>query len=65
MSDTDQAFILEKSEEILSFKQLAPLMKMDLAVIAPAYRFMVLAYGTPILYQPKKMVRFINIGTRV
>jgi hypothetical protein len=65
LPDTDQAFALEMSDEILSFKQLLPLMKMDLARISPAIRFMILLYGTPILYQPKKMVRFINIGTTV
>lgn len=63
LPDTDQAFICEHSEEIYSFKQLAPLMKMDLAITAPAFRFMILLYGTPILYQPPKFVRFINIGT--
>ena len=62
LPNTDTAFLLENSEDIWSFKQLAPLMKMDLAILAPAYRFMILLYGTPFLYQPKKMVRFINIG---
>ena len=59
---TDSAFAIEKNEEIFSFRQLAPLMKMDLAILSPAYRFMILLYGTPILYAPKKMVRFINVG---
>lgn len=63
MPNTDQAFLTGMDEEVLSYKQLAPLMKMDLAVISPAYRFMVLQYGTPMLYAPKKFVRFINIGT--
>lgn len=62
LPNTDTAFVLENSEDIWSFKQLAPLMKMDLAILAPAYRFMILLYGTPFLYQPRKMVRFINIG---
>lgn len=60
---TEKAFLIENSTEIWSFKQLAPLMKMDLAVLAPAIRFMILLYGTPMLYAPKKMVQFINIGT--
>lgn len=63
ITDTDQAFLIYNSEEMWSFKQLAPLMKMDLAVLSPAFRFMILLYGTPILYQPPKMIRFINIGT--
>ena len=47
---------------MIEFAQLAPLMKMDLAILSPAYRFMVLLYGTPFLYAPKKLVRLINIG---
>ena len=57
-----QALLLQSDEEVYSFKQLAPLMKMDLAVLSPATRFMILMYGTPMLYAPKKMVRYINIG---
>jgi len=59
---TNQALLLQADTEVFSFKQLAPLMKMDLAVLSPATRFMILMYGTPMLYAPKKMVRFINIG---
>lgn len=64
MPNTDQAFIMENSQDIWAFKQLAPLMKMDLATLAPATRFMILLYGTPILYQPSKFVRLVNIGER-
>lgn len=64
MPNTDQCFILENTQDIWAFKQLAPLMKMDLAVLAPATRFMILLYGTPIIYQPTKVVRIVNIGTR-
>lgn len=59
---TQQAFMLQSDEEVYSFKQLAPLMKMDLATLSPSTRFMILMYGTPMLYAPKKMVRYINIG---
>lgn len=62
---TDQCFMIENRGEILAYKQLAPLMRMDLAVISPAYRFMILQYGTPTLFAPKKMVRFINVGEAV
>lgn len=62
LPDTDQAFLVQKSEDIFSLKQLAPMMKMELARVNPAIRWMVLNYCTPILYQPKKLVRFINIG---
>lgn len=49
-------------EQGLAFKQLAPLMKMDLATIAASYRFMILLYGTCIIYAPLKMVVIKNIG---
>lgn len=66
LPDTDQAFLVEwDSDQVLAWKQLAPMMKMDLAIIAPIMRFMVLCYGTPILYAPKKFVRFINIGDAI
>lgn len=61
----EESFLIDSSEDVWSFKQLAPLMKMDLAVLSPATRFMLLLYGTPILYAPKKMVTFKNIGIDV
>lgn len=60
---TTQAWMTQRDLEAFSFKQLAPLMKMDLALLGPAYRFMILFYGTPMVYAPRKMVRIINIGT--
>lgn len=62
MPDTDQSFLIQNDDDVWAFRQLAPLMKMNLAVVSPAFRFMVLLYGTPLLFAPKKMVRFINIG---
>lgn len=62
MTNCNQAVLFQQDNEVMEFKQLAPLMKMDLAIVSPAYRFMVLLYGTPFLYAPLKMVRFINIG---
>ena len=62
MPNTDQAFLIQNDEECYAIRQLAPLMKMDLAVISPAYRFMVLLYCVLLLFTPKKMVRVINIG---
>lgn len=59
---TFKAILAESSEDVWSFKQLAPLMKMDLATLAPATRFMLLLYGTPMLYAPRKMVTYINVG---
>lgn len=63
LTNCDQALLIQNNDEVYSFKQLAPLMKMDLAILSPAIRFMILLYGTPQLYAPRKMVRFINVGT--
>lgn len=63
LPDTDCAFLIEPDLDIWSFKQLAPLMKMDLAQIGPSSRFMVMMYGTPVLYAPKKITKFINVGS--
>jgi len=59
---TEDAFLLDPEYENWRFKQLAPLMKMDLPPLGPAIRFMILLYGTPVLAAPKKMIRLINIG---
>ena len=56
------AYLLSNESEVVRFKQLAPLMKMDLAIIATAYRWMQLMYGTPIVYAPRKNLIFENIG---
>jgi hypothetical protein len=62
MGNTSKAFIGEMTPQVITVKQLAPLMKMDLAVIAPAIRWMILCYLTFLLYAPRKWVRIINIG---
>lgn len=49
--------------QVMSFKQLAPIMKLPLATISAAIRFMVLLYGVPILYAPKKGAIVINVGS--
>lgn len=65
LPDTDHSILFQFDNEVIEFSQLAPLMKMDLSVLSPAFRFMILLYGTPLLYAPKKMVRFINIGKTI
>lgn len=62
MPGTKQCFLLENTDEVVTLRQLAPLLKMDLAIVSPAFRFMILAYVTPILYAPRKMIRFINVA---
>ena len=62
---TQEGLLLQKGRDVLEFKQLAPMMKMDIARLGPADRFMILMYGTPIGFAPSKMVRIINIGRTV
>lgn len=54
--------MLDMSPQSLTFRQLAPMLKMNLAIISPAIRWMQLLYGTPIIFAPKKNVVFKNIG---
>ena len=66
LPNTDEAMMVQwDMDQVLAWKQLAPMMKMNLAVVAPIQRFMVLCYGTPMLYAPRKMVRFINVGKTI
>lgn len=62
LPNTSIAYLGQNDKSVLTMRQLAPLMKMDLAVLGPAYRWMLLYYGTPILFAPKKWIRIINIG---
>lgn len=62
---TEKAILIQNDSQVYSFKQLAPLMKLDLALLAQARRFMIMLYGTPVLYTPKKMSVIINIGKQV
>ncbi|MCF6205364.1 MAG: hypothetical protein L3J47_00525 [Sulfurovum sp.] len=59
---TEIAYMGEMTESVLTFRQLLPMLKMDLAVLAPSYRWMILLYGTPVLFADRKWVRLINIG---
>jgi cell wall-associated NlpC family hydrolase len=59
---TSKAYVGEMSPSVLTFRQLLPMMKMDLAVMGPSMRWMILLYGTPIMFARKKWLRFINIG---
>lgn len=59
---TEIAYMGELTPSVITFRQLLPMLRMDLAVLAPAYRWMVLLYGTPILFAPAKWLRMINIG---
>lgn len=62
MPGTEQAFTTAMNEEVLCYKQLAPIFKLDLSVQSMSRRFIIANFGTPQLYAPRKMVKFINIG---
>jgi hypothetical protein len=62
IAGTRKAFLIQNDTQGLSFKQLAPAMKLPLAVIAASIRWIQLLYGVPIVYAPAKHVIFKNIG---
>jgi hypothetical protein len=62
---THSAMVMDVATDVLAVKQLAPFMRMDLARVSPAYRFMILAYLTPVIYAPRKMAKIINLGTSI
>lgn len=59
---TEIAYMGEMTPSVLTFRQLLPMLRMDLAVLAPAYRWMILLYGVPLLFAGSKWLRLINIG---
>jgi len=61
---THTAILMDNDpDQVLAFKQLAPLMKLPLARISAAERFMILLYGMVQVYNPRRMVVLKNIGT--
>jgi hypothetical protein len=65
LPNTHSTIVLDNSLDVWSLKQLAPIMRMDLARTSPSFRFMVLAYLTMVLFAPKKISRIVNIGTAI
>jgi hypothetical protein len=56
------AYILDMRPEILVWKQLAPLMKLNLAQVSMAKEFILWLAGTLILFAPRKEAVIANIG---
>jgi len=50
------------ADQVVAFKQLAPLMKLPLAIVSTAKPFLILLYGTPVLYAPSKCILYSNVG---
>ena len=59
---TSIGYLGELTAQVITFRQLAPMTRLDLAVVAPAYRWSILLYGTPVVFAPRKWLRMINIG---
>lgn len=59
---TTIAVFFQMNLEAVSFKQLAPMVKIPLATIDTSIRWMQLVYGTPVLYTPGKILMYKNIG---
>lgn len=57
-----KSYLMKMDSDNITFKQLAPLMKMDLAIIGTAYRWMQLHYGMPMVFTPRFNVEVRNIG---
>lgn len=64
IANTFTGMLIENDVETWSYKQLLPIMKMEIARMGTADNFMVLQYGTPQLYAPRKMVFYRNIGAK-
>lgn len=62
---TYSAIVTDNSLDVWALKQLAPIMRMDLARTSPSFRFMILAYLTMVLFAPKKIARIMNVGTSI
>ena len=62
IAGTKSALVYYNDNQINEYLQFADTMKMDFAITAPSRRFAILNYGTPVLYQPAKIVRIVNIG---
>jgi hypothetical protein len=63
--NTHSTIVLDNSLDVWALKQLAPIMRMDLARTSPSFRFMILAYLTMVLFAPKKIARIVNIGKAI
>jgi len=61
IAGTYSAMVYENSPEIVEYLEFGPTQKMDLAITSPSRRFLVLNYGCPVLYQPGKVSRIVNL----
>lgn len=57
-----EGFLLDLGAESMKFKQLAPLSRMNLAVVTTALEFLILLYGALFVYAPKWQAVFKNMS---
>jgi hypothetical protein len=62
LPNTSKAYLKQMNLQAISFRQLAPMMKIPLATIALSVRWAMLLYGMPIVYATRKFVIFDNVG---
>lgn len=62
LPDTTDALLLQNNIQSMSFKQLAPMVKIPLATVATAIRWCQVIYGVPVLYGPNFNYLFKNVG---
>jgi hypothetical protein len=57
-----EAFLLDMSSECMRFKQLAPLSKINFAIVSTALEFAIVLYGALFVYTPRFNCLFRNLG---
>jgi hypothetical protein len=57
-----EAFLLDMSAECMRFKQLAPLSKINFAIVTTALEFAIVMYGALFVYTPRFNTLFRNLG---
>lgn len=62
LPNTSKAYLKQMNLQGISFRQLAPMMKIPLATIDLSVRWAMLLYGMPIVYATRKFVIFDNVG---
>lgn len=62
LPNTSRAYLKQMNLQAISFRQLAPMMKIPLATVAISTRWAMLLYGMPVIYATRKFVIFDNVG---
>lgn len=65
IAGTHSAIVLDPTDQMWEYIQLMPTSKIEFALTTLAKEFAVVNYGSPVLYQPGKIGRIINIGADI